>query len=79
MAGMPPRRTETRRLAGAVRSVPGRRQFLRGRRLGEDRVATVSGPGSHLVAALAASDVIIDVPEDVIELADGDEVETWEL
>ena len=79
LAGMPPRRPETRRLAGAVRSVPGRRQFLRGRLIGGDRVATVSGPGSHLVAALAASDVIIEVPEDVIELADGDEVETWEL
>jgi molybdopterin molybdotransferase len=42
-------------------------------------VATVSGPGSHLVAALAASDLIIDVPEDVVDLADGDPVETWEL
>ncbi|HTL42126.1 MAG TPA: gephyrin-like molybdotransferase Glp [Pseudolysinimonas sp.] len=79
LAGMPPRRRETRRLSGAVTSVPGRRQFLRGRLVGEDRVATVSGPGSHLVAALAASDVIIDIPEDVIDLANGDPVETWEL
>ncbi|MGN6502924.1 MAG: molybdopterin molybdotransferase MoeA [Pseudolysinimonas sp.] len=84
LAGMPPRHRETRRLAGAVRSVPGRRQFLRGRLVrgrvpGDEQVATVSGPGSHLVAALAASDLIIDVPEDVIELADGEEVETWEL
>jgi molybdopterin biosynthesis enzyme len=29
--------------------------------------------------ALAASDVIIDVPEDVTELSAGDPVETWEL
>jgi molybdopterin molybdotransferase len=79
LSGMPPRRTETRRLAHAVTSVPGRRQFLRGTRLDPDRVATVSGPGSHLVAALAASDVIIDVPEDVTDLAEGDPVETWEL
>jgi molybdopterin molybdotransferase len=79
LAGLPPRRTETRRLAGAVTSVPGRRQLLRGVRLDDGRVATVSGPGSHLVAALAASDVIIDVPEDVVDLADGDPVETWEL
>jgi molybdopterin molybdotransferase len=62
-----------------VRSVPGRRQFLRGRRLDGDRVATVSGPGSHLVAGLAASGLIIDIPEDVVELAAGDSVETWEL
>jgi molybdopterin molybdotransferase len=79
LAGLPPRHHETRRLIEAVRSIPGRRQFLRGRRLDGDRVATVSGPGSHLVAALAASDVIIDVPEDVVDLAEGAEVETWEL
>lgn len=79
LAGLPARRTTTSRLAGAVRSVPGRRQLLRGRRVGGDRVATVAGPGSHLVAALAASDVIIDIPEDVIDLAEGDPVETWEL
>ena len=79
IAGLPARGSETLRLAGAVTSVPGRRQLLRGRRLDGDRVATVSGPGSHLVAALAASDLIIDVPEDVTDLPDGAEVETWEL
>jgi molybdopterin molybdotransferase len=79
IAGLPARRSSTLRLAGAVTSVPGRRQLLRGRRLDGDRVATVSGPGSHLVAALAASDLIIDVPEDVTDLPDGAEVETWEL
>jgi molybdopterin molybdotransferase len=79
LAGMPARRTETRRLAHPVTSIPGRRQFLRATRVDADRVATGSGPGSHLVAALAASDVIIDVPEDVTDLAEGDPVETWEL
>lgn len=79
LSGIPPRRTETRRLAHAVTSAAGRRQFLRGTRLDPDRVATVSGPGSHLVAALAASDVIIDIPADVVDLAEGDPVETWEL
>ena len=79
LAGLPPRARETRRLAAAVRSVPGRRQLLRGRRLDGDRVETLSGPGSHLVAALAASDVIIDIPEAVVDLAAGDSVETWEL
>jgi molybdopterin molybdotransferase len=79
IAGLPARRTATRRLAVAVRSVPGRRQLLRGRLVDEGTVATLSGPGSHLVAALAASDVIIDIPEDVTELAAGDPVETWGL
>jgi molybdopterin molybdotransferase len=79
LAGMPPRRTNTLRLGEALRSIAGRRQFLRGRLLDGDRVTTVSGPGSHLVAALAASDLIIDVPEDIVDLAVGAEVETWEL
>ncbi|MCU1416067.1 MAG: hypothetical protein JWP32_241 [Schumannella sp.] len=79
LAGLPPRASAVLRLADAVTSIPGRRQFLRGRRLDGDRVATVSGPGSHLVAGLAASDVLIDVPEDVTELPAGAEVQTWEL
>lgn len=79
LAGLPARRSATRRLAGTVHSVPGRRQLLRATRLDGDRVATVSGPGSHLVAALAASDLIIDVPAEVVDIADGDPVETWEL
>ncbi len=79
LAGLPVPRRATLVLDAAVRSIPGRRQFLRGRRLDGDRVATVSGPGSHLVAALAASDVIIDVPEEVVDLAAGDSVQTWEL
>lgn len=66
-------------LDAAVRSIAGKRQFLRGRRTDRDHVATVGGPGSHLVAALAASDVIIEIPEDIAELAAGDSVETWEL
>lgn len=79
LAGLPARHPTTRRLAAAVQSAPGKRQLLRGRLLADGRVATVSGPGSHLVAALAASDLIIDIPEDVIELAVGDPVETWGL
>jgi molybdopterin molybdotransferase len=42
-------------------------------------VETVAGAGSHLVAGLAASTVLIVVPEDVTELQAGDEVETLEL
>ena len=79
LAGISPKIAKMRLLAVDLRSVPGKRQFLRGRVTGEDRVETVSGPGSHLVAGLAASDVLIVVPEDVTELHAGDEVETLEL
>ncbi|HWH26660.1 MAG TPA: gephyrin-like molybdotransferase Glp, partial [Pseudolysinimonas sp.] len=74
LAGLPEPRRATLALEAAVTSIPGRRQFLRGRRLDGEQVATVSGPGSHLVAALAASDLIIDIPEDTVHLAAGDPV-----
>ena len=79
LAGLPAAGRETRVLDSAVRSIPGRRQFLRGRRTADGGVTTVAGPSSHLVAALAASDVLIVIPEDVTELTTGDSVETWEL
>ena len=79
LAGLPARVVETRVLDSAVSSIPGRRQFLRGRRSGREGVAAVGGPGSHLVAALAASDLLIVIPEDVTDLAAGDSVETWLL
>jgi molybdopterin molybdotransferase len=79
LAGLPARAVETRVLDSAVGSIPGRRQFLRGRRVGHDGVTLVGGPSSHLVAALAASDVLIVIPEDVTEVAAGDSVETWQL
>ena len=66
IAGLPPARTERLALVEPLTSVRGRRQFLRGRRADDDgRVEVVGGPGSHLVAALAASELIIVVPEDV--------------
>jgi molybdopterin molybdotransferase len=67
-----------RPLVGEVRSMAGKRQFLRGRVL-DGGVAPVSGPGSHLVAGLAAADVLLVVPEDVTELRAGEAVETWAL
>jgi molybdopterin molybdotransferase len=79
LAGLPARVVETRVLDSAVSSIPGRRQFLRARRTEGDGVALVGGPSSHLVAALAASDVLIVIPEGVTELAAGDSVETWQL
>jgi molybdopterin molybdotransferase len=78
VAGLPAVKRLYRPLAAAVHSVPGKRQYLRGR-IGEDgRVELVSGAGSHLVAGLAASTVLVIVPEDVTELDADDEVETLE-
>ncbi|MFC5503283.1 gephyrin-like molybdotransferase Glp [Lysinimonas soli] len=79
LAGLPAPVREPRVLESGLRSIAGRRQFLRGRRTRGGGVTTVAGPGSHLVAALAASDVLIVIPEDVVELGAGDSVETWEL
>lgn len=79
IAGLPPVRAERMPLAEAVTSVPGRRQFLRGRRLADGHALPVGGPGSHLVAALAASDVLIVVPEDVTSLDAGELVDTVDL
>ncbi|GHE10848.1 molybdopterin molybdotransferase MoeA [Klenkia taihuensis] len=62
------------RLAGPLTSPAGRRQFLRGR-LDGGTVELVGGAGSHLVASLARSDVLVVVPEEVTELPAGSEVE----
>lgn len=78
-AGLPPARRLTRALSSDLRSVPGKRQFLRGRALPEGRVEPVGGPSSHLVAGLAASDLLIDIPEDITEQKAGDSVETIDL
>ncbi|PTR31775.1 molybdopterin molybdochelatase [Rhodococcus sp. OK519] len=77
-AGLPAVPTEDAALDHAVTSVPGKRQFLRGRRT-DSGVEVVSGPGSHLVAALAWADVLIDVPTDAASLAAGDRVKVWPL
>ena len=79
IARLPDRIRVTRVLDAPVTSVPGKRQFLRGRALPDGRVETLGGPSSHLVAALAAADVLLDVPEDVTDLPAGASVETWEL
>ena len=79
IAGMPAVARTTRRLAAPLESVAGRRQFLRARLTADDGVETVAGPGSHLVAALAAADVLIDVPAEVTTLPAGAAVDTVDL
>ncbi|HOB57725.1 MAG TPA: molybdopterin molybdotransferase MoeA, partial [Rhodoglobus sp.] len=59
VAGLPQAVRERRQLSDAVVSVAGRRQFLRGRAAEGGRVVIASGPGSHLVAGLAASDLLV--------------------
>ncbi|MDQ0576853.1 molybdopterin molybdotransferase MoeA [Agromyces albus] len=76
IAGLPPARTERLALAEDMRSVAGKRQFLRGRRTPDGRVEPVGGAGSHLVATLAASELLIVVPEGVEALDAGAIVDT---
>lgn len=65
----------TARLAAPLRSPAGKRQYRRARHdEGTVEVTPVGGPGSHLLASFAASNCLIDIPEDVTEVAAGDEV-----
>jgi molybdopterin molybdotransferase len=87
MAGHPAARLHrprvTARLAAGhspLASPPGKRQFLRGvheppapgEALGT--VRPVGGPSSHLIAALAQADALIDIPEAVTEVPSGTEL-----
>jgi molybdopterin molybdotransferase len=78
-AGLPAAERKPRTLTTDVRSVPGKRQFLRGLALGSDRVEIVSGASSHLVAGLAAADLLIDIPAEITSLPKGTPVDTWAL
>jgi molybdopterin molybdotransferase len=70
----------TARLVGPLRSPAGKRQYRRGRfEAGTVEVTPVGGPGSHLLASFAASNCLIELPEDVTEVAAGDEVTVIEL
>jgi len=71
--------TTDRTLSAGIRSIAGKRQFLRGRLDSRGSVELVSGPSSHLVAAMARADVLVDIPADVTELAAGESVRVWSL
>jgi len=79
LAELPAHPRVPRSLAEPLDSLPGRRQFLRARLHPDGSVATIAGPGSHLVAALAAADVLIDVPGEVTALPEGASVDTVDL
>jgi len=78
-AGLPALEPRTVELASPVRSVPDRRQFLRGLITTEGAVEAVSGSSSHLVAGMARADVLIDIPTDVLHLDGGADVTVWTL
>ncbi len=78
-SGLPRIPTSSAVLAGPARSVPGKRQFLRGRLLPGGVVEQVAGASSHLVAGMARSDVLIEVAEEVETLDEGAGVTVWTL
>ncbi|ONI81739.1 molybdopterin molybdenumtransferase [Saccharothrix sp. ALI-22-I] len=67
------RPTAVARLSAPISSPAGRTQFRRGAYdpASGQVVTPVGGPGSHLLSALAISNCLIEVPEDVTELAAG--------
>ncbi len=76
MIGVEPiqRPTVRARLGEALESPPGRRSYVRGALNVEEGayvVRPVGGAGSHLIAALAAANALIVVPESVTELEPG--------
>jgi molybdopterin molybdotransferase len=66
------------RLAQSLESPAGKRQFRRGTfDPAAGTVAPVGGPGSHLLAALARSNCLIDIPETTTALERGEQVTVW--
>ncbi|WP_089249969.1 molybdopterin molybdotransferase MoeA [Rhodococcoides kyotonense] len=72
-AGLEPLPTRPVPLKTAIDSIPGKRQFLRGA-VQDGHVSLIAGPGSHLVAAMAWADVLVDVGADITSLDAGTDV-----
>ncbi len=79
VAGLPSTDTETRTLGSAIVSVDGKRQFLRGITRDDGTVVPASGPSSHLVAAMARANVLIDIPAEKTSLEIGETAIVWNL
>ncbi|CAM4121551.1 gephyrin-like molybdotransferase Glp [Kibdelosporangium persicum] len=61
--------------SSAMTSPAGKRQYRRGfYDAGSGRAVPVGGPGSHLLAAFAKSNCLIEIPEDVTEVPEGGDV-----
>jgi molybdopterin molybdotransferase len=73
-----PRRSAV--LTENLRSPLGKRQFRRG--VLDAAAGTVSGygpPGSHHLRYLASANCLLDIPEDVVDVPAGSQVEVWDL
>lgn len=75
---------ENHPLATDLVSIVGKRQFFRGRLTTDnhgtdDTVELVSGASSHLVAAMARAEVLLDIPAEVTTLRAGERVRVWSL
>ena len=80
MLGAPAPRLPLRaRLAQPLGSPGHKHQVRRGSLQPDGTVKLEGGEGSHLMHALARSNVLVHVPAGVTELAAGDEVEVWML
>ncbi|SFM61975.1 molybdopterin molybdochelatase [Pseudonocardia ammonioxydans] len=76
----PARPVVSARLAGELSSPAGKRQFRRGvLDATTGTVAEVGTAGSHLIAALARADCLIDLPAATTSVADGEPVAVWLL
>lgn len=71
--------TAERVLTEDLRSIAGKRQFRRGRLVEGNTVELVSGSSSHLVAAMARADVLVDIPAEVTTMSTGETVRVWSL
>ena len=67
-------------LEEAITSPRGKRQFRRG--VYDPKTTTVTSygpPASHHLRWLAAADCLLDIGEDITELAAGQQVQIWDL
>jgi molybdopterin molybdotransferase len=79
----PRRRVVTARTVGPVTSIAGRRGYLRGQLMRDEKtdeylvqaLGGAPGSSSHLLATLADANCLVLVAEDVTEVRTGDEVQ----
>lgn len=73
-----PRRTAV--LTETVTSPGGKRQFRRGvLNAAAGTVTSYGPPASHHLRWLASANCLLDIPEDVVEVPAGSELQVWDL
>lgn len=73
-AGLPPITTETARLTESLESPKAKAQFRRGHRRTDGQVDIIGASTSHLIAALAHADVLVEIPAGIDHLDAGADV-----